>query len=499
LQLSKRQQAFVERLTAFCDRAAAGLTPVKIEEVWAFGSFIRLKERPGDLDIVVKYSDFHELWKDFDEEMGEVIHSYSQKRGDFLTPADALHLELQKTSDGSPRWETYSIWAKGITWGMVDRDWMLYKGYSWDGITKYLLLENLPRVHIAEMQPMKSDFWLLTDVKILVWSREKPDVQANITNSLSGQQLRENLADELAGFDRQFQPLQFEIKIRTGLYKSLLALPSQAGNESLQFSLESLAKKIFPEEDTSRVAKCLKDPKSFFGEEVREKKAVRSSSDYEALSTRELQNLAETKRVELKAAHDMAEVLRHAVDAAADWIQMPSERRQYFTHYTIEDWIAKCSLSWAGRGAGVEAKVRTSLKTLGLPESRIVYSKVAREYLLPKDQSESEEVASSNARIEVERDIRSKLGPVVRRFNSKLEVYPVLSRDLRPESIRIHYFLSESEKGKDSSADLAWLRTHDFSLEEQPWGTQAKLAVDVTSCNDTPDIISIINRKLSMP
>ena len=88
---SKRQLVLLERLEKVCQRAAADDLPVRIEEVWGFGSFFRLKESPQDLDLAIKYSRGDDtLWRGFHEEMEKGIHMAWDKRADYPAPSDAL-------------------------------------------------------------------------------------------------------------------------------------------------------------------------------------------------------------------------------------------------------------------------------------------------------------------------------------------------------------------------------------------------------------------------
>lgn len=479
-----------------CQRAASEPIPVRIEEVWAFGSFIRLKEKPGDLDLAVKYSERHPLWEKFDKEMQEAIRAHRRERGDYPTPADALQAELRKTNSPGDHRGLYARWAKFTTWGRVDRDWMLGRGIYWDGVTREMLLEGLPRVHIAQMEPADSKFWLLTEVRVLVWSREKPDVEKNLDLALGSKGLGRNLANEIAGFDRQMEPLRFESKIQGALYKTV---SSKSVSKAELASPNSLAKRIFPREDPKRIDACLKNPQEFFSEEVKKPINKDALASYLSLPTQELQSLAEKRRVELKAAHDEVEVLRHMVDAAVEWVQMPADRRQYFTHYKMADFVAECALRWAGRGPGTEMRVRAMLRSLGLPESKVVYWQDMRDYHLPKSEEERESIATANTRKETGRELRARLGRVAREFNKELDFYPVLSKDLRPESINLHCFVSSEEKGKGWAEELQWFKRHGFDLEEQQWGTYARLSLDVTDCKGADEIEKLLREKLSSP
>jgi hypothetical protein len=352
-------------------------------------------------------------------------------------------------------------------------------------------------VHIAEMQSKTSDFWLITDVKVLVWSREKSDIKANIAYAFTDQGVRDNLVNEMSGFDKQSGALQFEIKIRTGLIRRLLSLQPNRGDGSSQFSLESIAKEIFPNEDVDRVTRCLKDPNEFFWQEVRKKEGAESSSGRQLLPTPELQALAEEKRSKLKAERDKVEVLRHLLDTAEAWTDMTQERRQYLPQYSAEDWLAEVALTRAGRGAGVEAKVRAILRGLGLPESKIVYSQASRGYRLPRSMEEAELVTSTNARAEAERRITDELGPLVRKLNKKLKIHAYLSNNLKVTSIHISYVLKRSEKGAQWPEQRQWLSQRGFILEEDPWRTTAVLSLDVTNCKDLSAISSLVVEKLA--
>jgi len=65
------------RLTS-AQKATTDLCPLRIAEVWVFGSFLRLKEEPGDVDLVVLYRED----KEFDaKESPRSIWKASKSRG----------------------------------------------------------------------------------------------------------------------------------------------------------------------------------------------------------------------------------------------------------------------------------------------------------------------------------------------------------------------------------------------------------------------------------
>lgn len=92
---SKRRQVLANRLGQLGKTLKTAILPVEVYEIWGFGSFFRAKERPNDVDIVVKYkksgtSDL--LYHLFHDYMEKAIETYRKEGYDdnrFPAPKDA--------------------------------------------------------------------------------------------------------------------------------------------------------------------------------------------------------------------------------------------------------------------------------------------------------------------------------------------------------------------------------------------------------------------------
>src|SRR5690348_2687797 len=57
LTLSKKQSSLTQRLQQVCNKINHNVLPLEVNRVEAFGSYIRGKQNPNDIDLIVYYND----------------------------------------------------------------------------------------------------------------------------------------------------------------------------------------------------------------------------------------------------------------------------------------------------------------------------------------------------------------------------------------------------------------------------------------------------------
>lgn len=502
MEFSKRQIELIGRLETLCQRSAAEILPVRIEEVWGFGSFFRLKERPRDLDLAIKFVDDNkDLWKIYEEKISEALHMAWNKRADFPQPADALLAVLQDTSNGMELWKVYSKWAAYLTWSMIDQQYFPGMAYGWDTITKRVLTEGLPRVNIAELRTVGGEFGLVTEAVMLVWSRSKQDVRSNIASALSGEELRKNLVTELEGFDRQLSEVQFELKVRTDMYRFLITIPSEKYPPENDYRergewLVSRADEIFPGADHDLLKYILTGMS--MNRKPAEQKNADAGKQYLQNDIKTLQEAAEQKRAALKQAHMEIEVVKALLNGVLIWKAGRYETKTYLSRYRIEEWITQFALINSHKNIVKEEQIRDILRRHGLPENKILtYKSSTNNYTLPENEEEAIRISHNNAKRDQERILTKIAKDELKKLDVNLEAYVEVGEDLKPLSVHLSLGLDPDKRNKEAEEQLEWCRRRGFDVEELPWATTAELQVPLKPSDTRIEIASRIQEAVS--
>jgi hypothetical protein len=139
-KLSKRQKLLIRKLHVLGNRAKEEILPVKIYEIVGFGSFFRLKERPGDVDLLIKYSNINSIYDLFKQIMDNVVELYKEDPEKFSMPIDALANYINVHRNSLPFLSEYvnvfCSWIENITWGMISRQYPQNLAYNYEDINK---------------------------------------------------------------------------------------------------------------------------------------------------------------------------------------------------------------------------------------------------------------------------------------------------------------------------------------------------------------------------
>ena len=500
--LAKRQRVLVERLQTLCDRAFTWTFPTRIEEVWGFGSFFRLKGDPKDLDLGLKCSGDNSAWLRYRELVMKSVSTASERRDSYPSPGDALREEVMKSPDGEKVWPVYSKWVEGLTWGAIEREFVPGMAYGWETITRQMLTKGLPRIQVASFAGVGQKFPLVTEALTLVWSRSKPDVRSNLLASFGEGSLKDRLVVELVGFDSQLSSVGFELSVRTRLYKSLIPVrpeefPPESDYRARHDWLVSKAQKLFPVKDQDRVKKLF-ESRSLFDEEAPAQKRGHEGDSYRTKDVKDLQEVSERKRAELKDGHREVEVVKALLDGVIAWKGGRLDKNDYFSRYTVEEWLAQSALRNSHKKLVSEDQIRDLLRRHGLPEDRILKRQGSTsDYLLPESGEEAAKIRLSNAKLDAQHELARLAKKEAKKIDDRLYVGVDVGDDLKPIRASISYHLSEGERGPGTNKRLEWCRRIGFKVDEQSWGTHANLQIPLDPRDSAKGVARRLQEALS--
>ena len=316
LALSQRQSVLLDRLLTLGNWFRAGKLPVKVTEVYGFGSFFRGKAQPRDVDLVLRCApedttDFQFFSKLLDKA------TYGGFSSQFSTPQAALlHVFDQHYSDLLPgvidvsaQRDLFKEWIEGYSWEMlfdttIHRHLILRSSRE---IARRVVKRHLPNLNIPMwLGPSQSidDSGLNAGFSVLVWSREKPDIRANVETALTQDQRRLSVLAELAGFD----PVLFRQETLYGLLTKaiaqLLRTPrSRTRSESPEKWFRLWAKRhLGPEATTLDSAMTVETMSATFGNDALARAVSKEfvPQPYDGVPLEQLSELVEEKRKRIK-------------------------------------------------------------------------------------------------------------------------------------------------------------------------------------------------------
>jgi hypothetical protein len=331
--MTQRQRVLLDRLLTLGTWLSDGKLPVQVTEVYGFGSFFRGKAQPRDVDLVLRClledtADFQLFSTLLDKA------TYGGFSSDFSTPQAALlHVFDQHYSSLLPgvinvtaQRRLFEEWIEGYTWGMLF-DTTFHRQLtlrSATEIARRLIKRHLPNLNV----PM----WLSPDrpidkcglnagFAILVWSREKPDIRANVETALTQDQRQLSVLAELAKFDPVLFRQETLYDLLTKASEQLLRTPrSRTRSESPEKWLRRWAKRHFgPDAHTLDSAMTVERMSATFGDKalalaVGKEYAPRS---YDGVPLEHLSALVEAKRKRIKSLWRNLEVYPAIIRALA--------------------------------------------------------------------------------------------------------------------------------------------------------------------------------------
>jgi predicted nucleotidyltransferase len=231
--LSKKRALLEKNLRSVVRKTELMETPLRIAELWVYGSFIRPKEEPGDVDLAVFYRPDEELDQKanaINDFLHHRVSSDKQLEKQVWDQALAGSVDaLVEALDGAfgpderhRRWLEISRaeWVHGVrTFGI----WVLT--LEKNKIIKTMLLGNSKTIHIEPTEGIRNiaerDEALVKKPHRLLWSDSSPDVDENLR--LMRTMAKEAADKELPRFMVQLDQLDAEYSMIVAGISYLLA------------------------------------------------------------------------------------------------------------------------------------------------------------------------------------------------------------------------------------------------------------------------------------
>lgn len=335
---------------------------MRIEELWGFGSVIRGKESPGDIDLVAKYSSFHPAYEAFKPVSQEAIKKYGWENDCPPTPKDALLQYMSSLPDDIAKKKIlFASWLEGVTWGVLFKDMIpdMY-GWEWESITKRILHRGLRGIHVMRFAHTGDKAYLNAKAYQLFWSRDKPDLYSNLQLVFSSEEIRKSCLTELENFETQLAPLKIELEIIGHLFPRLLRYDSQFKSiNDCTIWLMGQAKEAFRKYPETVLKQLIEHGK------VSDPQPIPTIQAEIPLNS--LKEQVENKRKEVKQLQQEREVLSMVLWSVKELKSgMPgvasSKLQEQVALRTIKD-VPKYFVE--------EAKIRECLRKLSLPENKV--------------------------------------------------------------------------------------------------------------------------------
>ena len=347
-----------------CRRSTSLELPIIVDEIWAFGSAIRDKEAPGDIDLVVKYSKFHPTFDVFKVVCHDMVRRYGRSGDRPDSPSLALADFLKTRLDTNQFARLFLSWIEGISWSMIFRDMCPDMfGYNWSGLTKRILLRSARGIHVMEIVPVGEKGMVAAKAYQLIWSRTNPDLYENLRIVLSAKTVRETCILEYRNFEAQLHPLTAGIRVLWAMLPNLIQHDGSFRNyEDCNKWLIEKAAEMFPEyapEILSRIfmydGLTLENVPGFMQVEIATDEPI------ELLKAR-----VEEKRKEVKAYHELDLVIDRAL-----WFAKEGKYRLGYKSEQLAEFVAERTIDDVPKRDITERRIREILRSVGLPEDRI--------------------------------------------------------------------------------------------------------------------------------
>jgi predicted nucleotidyltransferase len=199
---NRRMQKLRSKLQIIVSRIADGYCPVHVSEVWIFGSALRLKEEPKDIDLVIFYKKDDELDKNVEVfrnliwNLRETPDGKKTVQGLVEDPEFARKVGSQVFHLPIEKWTPY-LRQTGTSARL---------GYVFHAqeVAKRTLREGMHGVQISHLSSLsEKDMWLKSMTARtfrLAWSEQKPDLEANLQHIMSREGRTISTLSELPNF-----------------------------------------------------------------------------------------------------------------------------------------------------------------------------------------------------------------------------------------------------------------------------------------------------------
>ena len=210
-----KRKTLERNLKRVVSRIEEGITPIRIVEVWGFGSFFRPKDEPEDFDTVIFYKE--------DPEFDKAVNRFSRLIQDLNKTEEGRKI-IEDSISNQPHPRLVDVWMK---YTKVSGHMRTYYGdYHFDSvkITRKVILEGIRGIQISEIFPVeeKDNYFssMSTQSLKLVWSEDERDVDKNLHQSTE-EQVALTLA-EMKNFAIQVERYKSYYDVLTNVLKCVI-------------------------------------------------------------------------------------------------------------------------------------------------------------------------------------------------------------------------------------------------------------------------------------
>jgi len=238
-----KRKTLLRSLEIIVERINKEDLPVQIKEIYVFGSFIRGKEKPHDLDIVM-ISDWDQAkrnrWEEFIENFMRFVREHQIGFvGGKLEQYREIRFEKLATKELEEELKTYGVepsWASCYSWTeLINSTW---KTLSSQKILRKKLLHGIKGVQVV-MRPKlpKHDLFLSAKNFRLAWSIDKPNIRENLAMTKD---------EELEFLKRECEHLREQVRLHWEENRVLEELSSNTNRDVTKEELALLVLSSIP-------------------------------------------------------------------------------------------------------------------------------------------------------------------------------------------------------------------------------------------------------------
>lgn len=352
---------------------------MRVLEAYGFGSFFRGKDRPHDVDLLLRRSmeDTNDF-RLFSALLDKVSHGGHSGR--FETPQAALlHAFDERYSNLLPglidvhcQRALFEQWIEGYTWKMLFTSDMVqeFTLRSSTEIARRFVKRNLPNLNIswwigpeepAEKSGLRAGF------VVLLWSREKPDIRSNVEESLQEDQRQGPILEDLARFDQDLFGIEIQIDLVKRAFGRLLRTPKSRKRADDYFEWLRAWTKRQRDINPAALDRAIFWDDLMAQEDIVEKLGLKyPSPSYDGMSVGELSKLAEERRSRLKPLRHYLDVAQEAIRLLAWYKSNQRVNERNPSEFLVAHFLHDKSREWWKKGRPVLADLG-----MNVPQHRI--------------------------------------------------------------------------------------------------------------------------------
>ena len=422
-EFSKRQLSLVTRLNKICKKIPEQILPVKIERIELFGSGLRKKPNPGDLDLHVYYSKDDScsfLWDLFYD-----IFTKMKKNHELPLESVLHHLKENFKQEHVKVLEPiFQNWLKDFKWGSLD-----YGDLRRDKVLRKVILKGVKEIHISDFILIGETSHVKRSASGLVWSRTSLDVFSNMKKIWMPKTLESNLWIDLESLDEQLTLEQSQLFMKKTIFEKLLKSKQKFQTYSdLEKWEKKVLKKYFP-------GQKMRDGVGFFDDVViKDYKFERKK--YEKFDQNQLQNIVEEKRTSLKSAQKEFHVVSHLVDSLNQWYIRLHEHPEWSENENVKTYLAMRALEDIAKREVNENEIRYYLKKNKISSRHIFtipsYRGNRTQFRIADTKEKEIKFKNYIKSIEIKNDILKSINPIIHKISTHFHVDVILNGEHDP-------------------------------------------------------------------